>query len=252
VGNGFLLSRGCAELIDLFKAHEGIAESLGDKERLGMFFSEIGMASSMREQFAESYTYLIKALELGEQATSPKVIGHSCYRLSNTCAQLGKLDEAVKYGERARELSEDPRVDLPLSRVVWGLSAAYWYRGDIKKLREFGRELLDEGKRRADPRDLASGEMALGLSYFCAGDFQSAIDSFKATLKASIDPLLIQMATMFLGYAYLADGQYQEALSVSEEVIRFSEKYGPELLGTPALTFKGFALAATQGTCTGD
>ena len=29
-----------------------------------------------------------------------------------------------------------------------------------------------------------------------------------------------------LGYAYLANGQYQEALSMSQEVMGFSDKYG--------------------------
>ncbi|MBW1707949.1 MAG: tetratricopeptide repeat protein, partial [Deltaproteobacteria bacterium] len=52
-------------------------------------------------------------------------------------------------------------------------------------------------------------------------------------------------STLFLGYAYLANAQYQEAISVSEEVMRFSEKYGFELCGTFALAFRGYALAAT-------
>ncbi|MBW2031722.1 MAG: AAA family ATPase, partial [Deltaproteobacteria bacterium] len=241
-----LIWRGAfTELIDLFKAHEELAESLEDKERLGMFCSILGVALCFREQFADAYTYLIKALELGEEATSPKVIGHSCLRLAITCAHLGRLDEAVKYGERAREISGNPKADLPLHRAALGLNIAYLCRGDIRKLRELGRELLDEGRRRSDPRPLAVGEMVFGLSHLCAGDFKSAIEKFKAALKASIDPLLIQTSTLFLGYAYLANAQYQEAISVSEEVMRFSEKYGFELCGTFALAFRGYALAAT-------
>ena len=75
------------------------------------------------------------------------------------------------------------------------------------------------------------GEMASGLAHFSAGDFQSAIESFKTALQASIDPLLIQGSTFFLGYAYLVNGQYQEALSLSQEVMDFSDKYGAEPWG---------------------
>jgi len=83
------------------------------------------------------------------------------------------------------------------------------------------------------------------VNHLTAGDFQSAIEGLKAALQASIDPLLIQVSTLFLGFSYLADGQYQEALSLSQEVMGFSDKYGSEAVGTPALSYMGYALAAT-------
>jgi len=52
------------------------------------------------------------------------------------------------------------------------------------------------------------------------------------------------VVTWLLGYAYLANGQYQEAVSLSQEVMDFSGKYGSEYFGTPALSFMGYALAA--------
>ena len=153
-----LIWRGAnSELIELFKAHEGLAESIHDKERLGMFYSALGIALQSREQLTESYTYLCKSLELGEETKSPKVIGYACFRLAMTCANLGYLDDAVKYGERARDLSGDPRADLPLHRVAIGLMIAYWYRGDIRKLRELGTKLLDEGRKESDPRMFGYG-----------------------------------------------------------------------------------------------
>ena len=234
-----------SKLIELFKAHEGLAKSVHGEERLGMFYSALGMALQGREQFTEAYAYLSKALELGEETKSPKVTGYACFRLTHTCAQLGYLDDAVKYGERARFLSRDPGADLPLYRADFGLSIAYWYRGDIGKLRELGTELLDVGRRGSDPWCLAVGEMALGFSHFSAGDFKSAIKSFRAAHQDSIDTGLIQVSTSLLGFAYLANGQYKESLSLSQEVMDFSDKYGLETLGTPALSLMGYALAAT-------
>lgn len=234
-----------SEMIELFKAHEKLAESVDGKERLSMFYTALGQSLQNREQLTESYTYLCKGLELGEQTRNPKVIGQACYRLALTCSSLGYLDQAIKYGERARELSDDPKAGLPLYRVAVGLIPAYFSSGDIRKLRELGTALLDEGRKGSDPRFVAWGEMAYGLSHLSAGDFQAAIEHFKAALQASIDPMSIQSSTFFLGFAYLANGRYQEALSLSQEVLGFSEKYGFEFLGTPALSFMGYALAAT-------
>ena len=234
-----------AELIDIFRIYEEIAESLEDEEKLGMFYSELGIALCHREQFEDSYEYQYKSLKLGQKVKSLKVVGHACYRLAVVCANLGRLDEAVKYGEQAFHLSEDPNAELPFTRSAWGLINAYWYRGDIKNLSELGEKLLRQGRKISDVRHIAMAEMALGLSLFCRGNYESAIRNLKSALKTSIDPLLIQFSTIFLGYVYIADKQYKEALNVLEKVMRFSEMHSIEFLGTPSLAFRGCALAAS-------
>ena len=234
-----------SEVIELFKTYEGVAESIGDLEKLGMFYSVLGVALTEREQFTEAYSYQRKGLDLGEKTENPKVTGHACFRLAITCAYLGYTEEAVKYGERARGISRDPRADLPLHRVYTGLSTAYRVRGDVRNLRELGEALLDEGRKTSDPRSLASGELALGESHMCAGNFQAAIKNFKTALRVSIDPLFIQSSTLLLGSAYLLNDQYQDALPLTQDVMRFSEKYGFELFGTLALGLTAFLLAAT-------
>ncbi|MCU0590873.1 MAG: AAA family ATPase [Desulfobacterales bacterium] len=176
-----------SELINLFERYEGLSVSLGDKKRLGMFFSQLGIALCWKEKFTESYSYLRKALDLGEQMRSLKIIGHTCFRLAATCANLGRLDEAVNFGKRAQKISKNLKADLPLHRVALGLGSAYWYKGDIRMLRELGNELLNEGKRKSDPRHLSMAEAAIGLSNFLAGNFQLAIQNFKASLGLSKD-----------------------------------------------------------------
>ena len=127
--------------------------------------------------------------------------------------------------------------------LLWDCLSPTWYRGDIRKLRELGTDLLDEGRKGSDPRCLAVGEMDVGLSHLSAGDFQSAIESFKAALQASIDPFLIQGSTLISRMVHTcANGQYQEALSLSQEVMDFSEKYGFEFVGTTCIVIYGVCL----------
>ena len=156
------------EMITLFKAHEGLAVSIQDKQRLGMFYSWLGGAFHQTGQFKDSYTYLRKSLELGELTRDQKIIGYACSWLSYTCGHIGYLDEAVKYGEKARDLTFDPKAGLTLFDAAHGLVAAYWCIGDIRKLRELGTELVEQGRKRSDPRCLAVGEIALGHSHLSA------------------------------------------------------------------------------------
>jgi class 3 adenylate cyclase/tetratricopeptide (TPR) repeat protein len=233
------------ELINLFKKNEKYAASIDNPESLSMFLGSIGLAYCMREEFTESYNYLQKSLKIAEEEKNPKAIGHACFRLAHVNANLGQLDDAVHLGERARFISKDPSAELPLHRVTLSLTLAYWYRGDVKKLSELGEELLERKKIITDVRYLVSAELAFGISHLCAGQFKRAILRFKNVLGNASDPILVQAAKLLLGYAYLGGEEYQAALSISEEVMRFSEKYGFEFVGTATIAFRGFAFAAT-------
>jgi tetratricopeptide (TPR) repeat protein len=57
--------------------------------------------------------------------------------------------------------------------------------------------------------------------------------------------MLINMSKNYTGIASLVNGEYQDALSLSQDVIHFSEKYGFEVFRTGALLVTGFALAAS-------
>jgi class 3 adenylate cyclase/tetratricopeptide (TPR) repeat protein len=234
-----------SELLEVFTRHEELAKSLNSDEHLGLFFSTIGIALLMREQLEDSYKYLQQSLKLGEQAQSPKVIGHAVFRLANVCANLGNLEQALSFAEQARDLTNDPNAELPLHRITISLFQVYWFRGEVKKLRELGEELLKKEKETQDNRYIATARMAFGASHFCAGEFDLAIKNLKMMSEFALDPMLFQTSKTLLGYAYLGGEQYRAALSVSEEVICFSEKYGFEFIGTATIAFRGFALAAT-------
>jgi len=231
--------------IHLLKKNESVAESIEDKEKKGLFFSELGIALCQREQDEKSYPYLKKALELGEASGSPKATGYALFRLSLTCVNLGYLDEAVRYGERACQLSQDPCAELPLHRAATGLLNAYWVKGDIKKLREFGGRFNDKEEKSLDHRHRVMGNLLLGAAEINSGNFAKAIKFFASAVEDSLDPYLIQTSTLYLGYAYLADEQFNEALSISEEVMKFTEKYGFDSYGSIAMSFRGFALIST-------
>jgi class 3 adenylate cyclase/tetratricopeptide (TPR) repeat protein len=233
------------ELIELFMRHIELVEDIDDKEKSSLFFSTLGIALQTKGQLLDSYPYLRKSLDLAEKANSVKAIGYAAFRLSQICANLGNLDEAVRLVERARIIADDPTSELPLHRITVSLVIAYLYKGNIRKLREFGNDLLNRKSNKKDLRNLATANIAFGASHFCAGEYYLAIKDLEMMFEVTIDPLITQFAKILLGYAYIGQGEYQKAFTISEDITHFSERYGSEYLGAISMTIKGFALAAS-------
>ncbi len=93
----------CIAFEKLFVSHEALAETLDDKERLGMYYAWMGLIIYFREKYKNSYEYLHKAIKIGETIQNEKIIGYACAWLCWTCCELGLLDEAITQGQRAQE-----------------------------------------------------------------------------------------------------------------------------------------------------
>ncbi|MCJ7683034.1 MAG: AAA family ATPase, partial [Desulfobacteraceae bacterium] len=223
--------------------NEDLAKSLEDKERLGMFYAWIGWALRSREKLREGYDYLLKALQLAEEVNSQRVIGYACAWLSWTCADLGLLDEAVMYGKRAQALIESRQSDGEFVRfTLAGLGVTYYFRGDCAEAHEVGELLLDYGQRRSDLRCMTMGHTCMGFSHYVAGNHALAIQSFGNSILISADTLFTNGARLLLGMTYVSDGQFSKAAEALEEIMRTSDDYGFEFLGTAAKLFYGVVL----------
>ena len=98
-------------LVNLLQENEAHAVSLGDKARLGMFYSWMGLGLQCLERAKDAQRYLVKSLEIGEEIGDDKIIGYACTWMSMTCSDLGLLDDALNYGKRAHEISKRIRFD---------------------------------------------------------------------------------------------------------------------------------------------
>jgi tetratricopeptide (TPR) repeat protein len=230
-------------LDDLFRAHEGLAESLDDKARLGRLYVWLGMAAFCRARHRNAYQYLHKALKLGEETENMQVIGHACGWLPWVCAELGLFEEGISFGERAQEIA---RLLPPDPWLQWvslsGLGYSYSHKGETKKVFKYGKDLLDHGDRHSDMRSLMWGKVITGLAYLGDGNLQSAIQCFREGLQISQDPYYHQLVRSGLGSAYAYAGQFQEAEEALQQVVAYTREYGTEEIGIPASMRLGGAL----------
>ncbi|MGD8739602.1 MAG: AAA family ATPase [Desulfobacterales bacterium] len=224
----------------LLTAHERLAESLKDNNRLGMFYGWIGMTMWAREKFWDSYQYLNKALEIGEKTNNKEVIGYACTWLTWTCAELGMHEEALSAGKRAQEIAKSLATDHYLFlKSLGGIGYMYWLKGEGQKCKEAGRRLVDYGLKRSSSRSLVMGHYIKGVGYFSEGNLPAAIDCFLKASQVSCDPYYFHIPRLLLGMSYTLTGSLKEAEVILSEVLAYSKKFDTESIGTPALAMLG-------------
>jgi class 3 adenylate cyclase/tetratricopeptide (TPR) repeat protein len=214
-------------LMDLLRANEEHAVSLGDKAGLGMFYSWMGLGLQNLEQAKDAQRYLSKSLEIGEKIENDKIIGYASTWMSMTCSDLGLLDDAVNYGKRAHEISKRIRFDpflflFSLRAMGWG----YGFKGDCRKMDSIGRLMLEYGERQSDDRAAALGHNLIGTGHFWGGNMLSAIETLERGILVSPDPLLSNSAKFVLAGAYFLEGNLEEAENNCLEVYKYCEEHG--------------------------
>ena len=227
----------------LFTAHENLAIDLDNPARLGMYYSLIGQALYQTGKVKDSYQCLCKALKIGEEIEDLRVIGYACSALTWNCPDLGLMDEALRFGERAKEISTVlESEDYLYFNSLGGMGYAYWYKGDKKNTLETGKALLDFGRTHANIRSLVLGHFITGCAYLVDGNLLLATECFQSAIDASADPWFSQFPRMLLAFTYISSGQFPEAEDALEKVLIYSQQFGTEIIRTPAHTMMGIIL----------
>ena len=217
-------------LTDLLFAHEKMAELQDDKQQNGLFYAWLGFALTCRMRLSKSYQYLEKALKMGNEVESQKVIGYASAWLSWTCINMGDLDKAIYHGERAQEISRLMPGDQYLYfKSLAALGLTYFGKGEKKKSHEIGKKLLEYSRKHSNTRCMVLGYYITGFSCILNGDFSSAIEYGKKAAHIAADPLYFQIANDLLSWAYFYGGNFKEAEAVLNEIVSYSREYGCEM-----------------------
>ncbi len=228
-----------SEYIDILKKYENFAATLGNNEKLGMFYARLSNALHFNLEIKDACVYAQKALKIGEEIRSEKIICYSCTSLCYALGELGSLDDAICYGRKVMEFSTY-MTDRYLFRLLnSALSTAYYMRGDVSPCREIGLMTIDYGIKNNEPRCQSAGYRTLALSYLAAGDFATTIEHAQKAVRGCPEPYFYLWAKAVLGMSYFANGQNREAEEAFEEIVRFDQDYNSRYVGTVAQFFIG-------------
>jgi class 3 adenylate cyclase/tetratricopeptide (TPR) repeat protein len=215
------------EFVDIFSTHQILVESLDDKARAGMFYVWLGVALFMAGKSKDSYEYLSKGLELGENVGHQKVVGYACTWLTWACAELGLFAEGIDFGERAQKIAESFTSDQYLFfKSLGGLCYINFCKGDTNRIFEGAKRLLEYGERNANNRSKVLGHWMEGFGHQVAGDMKPSQKSLEKAIEIALDPAYAQFPKTTLGMAHFFCGQLQQAENVFQSSINLCEKHG--------------------------
>ena len=228
------------DVFDLLYEHQEIADSLQDKARTGLFYSNLGGCLWHLERFLEAFHYERKSLEFAEALQNQRLIAWACTWLTWTCAELGRLDDATLYGDRAIELSNFYQTEhLLFLTSHFGIAYTNLFKGIGTPNFQIGKTLLDHGLKMSDARSLAIAHFCTGFGHYLNGDFLSAIESCHKAKEVSVDPYHAQLFNSYIGFVYCETSQIHEAEKVLLELTKFDEQFGLKVSGTPARSLLG-------------
>jgi len=235
------------QMLDMLQRYESFAVSLGDKARLGMYYVWMGAAFGRLENLREGYQYLHKALAIGEEIKNEKIICYACTWLSMNCSDLGLMDEAITLGARVHDMDMH-LADKNIFRLsTASIGYAHYFKGEPSGVHDAGLLLLDYGQRYDDMGCMVHGHTCVGMSYLVQGDYPSAIECFKKSIKAALEPVFTYTAKLMLGVSYVANGQHEQAELVLREIEIFNERHGYGFVGTIAKGLHGI-VQITRGS----
>jgi tetratricopeptide (TPR) repeat protein len=231
------------DLLELLNKHKKLAESLTDKETLGMFHAWLGCALWHRERFRDAYHYMFSALTLAEEIANNQITGYVCSWLTWICTELGLMDDAMRYAGRAQEMYKSNAADNYIYfNSLAGMGYALWHRGERHKTFEIGQTLLSFARIHGDNRSRVMGFCCAGWSHLIAGEIADATTCFQKAVAVSTTPWYSVFPKLSLCYGYISHGRFQEADQLIDEILKFSQERGAEFTGSPVHFFKGIVL----------
>jgi TOMM system kinase/cyclase fusion protein len=207
------------------------------------YWQRAGQRASERSAYVDAIAHLTQGLVLLEPLPDTPARAQQELVVQMT---LGPVLMAIKGGgapevervyTRARELCERVGEPSELFRVLWGVWFVYNHRGEHRRARELGEELLSLAQRIQDPDLLLEAHHALWAILFFAGELTAArlhleegvrlYDPQRHRLHAARytghDPgvccrMLMALSLWLLGYPDQAVASSQEALALAQQL----------------------------------
>jgi len=207
-------------LITILKAHRNLVDSLEDTDRQGMFYTCLGFALGQTGRLRESYETLHKSLKWCQEANNGKFAAFSYAWLSQTCHELGLIDDAIVYGKKgqtiAGQLAWDP---LLFSHTVSWTVVSFFYMGECAGIEKISNAHLEKGLAKSDPRLIIEAILFEGMMFFTAGDYTNCIKKMEETIRRAKDPITFYNGKFLRGMCYLSLGRLKEAEDAINEAL---------------------------------
>ncbi len=183
----------------------------------------MGVLWSVRGRYREALSHLRRALRVYLLNRMPLGRARVYNSLGQTCLEMGRLDDALLFLEKARWTCEELGADAELAAVYGKLGAVHLSREDYLQAVDLHRRDVALCRRFGNSRALAFARRNLGLSLRARGDLAEARRCLEEALESFLrlqDRALAMQVHLDLAEVWLDWGRLPEA----EESLRRSRE----------------------------
>jgi len=233
------------ELLELLENQRHYVNDLSRTNLRAMYYAWLGETFRNHEKLYLAYENLQKALDLAKGTNDAELLCHIYGWLVWNCADLGRFEEALTYGQAALACLESTPFNPYLRQLVlYGIGMTHYFRGDGQQTAENANLLLDHGRAYNDIRFKAHGHQVMAFHHLTRGDYDSAISECQKAILCSRDPITKYNAKTILAVSYISTNRRNEASAVLSEIVHYSQLHGLEVLGTSAIGLQSIASVA--------
>jgi hypothetical protein len=213
----------------LMKEHAGLLESVSDAELRGMWLTWHCFVGYVRLELSESIAYSDRAIALGEECGSKRVLAYAYTQKAWALNNTGRYDEFAAFAERALALVDQLRDerDARYIRLKAGCGAAIGRLGigDLIKSQALTRELMEFAIASGSARALCFAHLAAGVIAANTGDLPRAVAELTRGRDAAVDPFYRSTVEAWLGGFLVGREEYDTAKALIEPALRFAEEH---------------------------
>ena len=242
-------------IVDLLIPNHETAESISNKELLGMFYAWLGWGVcqsnpspntlELREGSAtqNALAYLEKAQKIGEVNNNLKVVCYARTWISWLLADIGDFKKGIDHGQKAHKMAFENSLDQYLYyKSLAGIGWNYIHMGHADKCISIGKELIKFGEEHSHPRCLAMGYWTEAGGYLFAGDINMAIHGMEQAVEVCIDPLYRAMALGMLLFCLIEKNNMTYADYILKEMLSLLSRLSHKSLEYISVALNGVLL----------
>ena len=219
--------RDCTDAEKSYLEAIAVAQAAGDVNRTGLFYRRIGICRSRAGNITGALEVYQRGVAVTEASGDGELLEENVHGAALALQKLGRLDEAMKLGQREYDLTQKCGHPEHLVRAMWLMSELYGATGKSR----VGLQLLEKAlviNRTTNDRDgtliLLDG---LALSYGALGDYDNALH-VEHEILAAMAPGTVGMAIAYnnMGELLYRSGHNDEAWKWWERAVTAST--GPD------------------------
>ncbi len=171
------------ELLRRKRINEYLLEKVKDKEEKSKILGELGLIFYNLGELDTALEYYEKALKLNEELGRKEGIAVQLGNMGIIYEVKGELDNALEYHEKALKLDEELGRKEGIAKDLGNIGLAYQDKGELDKALEYYEKALKLDEELGIKKGIAAGLGNIGRIYKIKGELNKALEYHEKALK---------------------------------------------------------------------